>query len=559
LSDTFSFPSSWRWLDRPPLHLESGLFGHVVVVLYWRLGCVHSRAALREVVAATAGMSGQPVAVIAVHVATCEAENDESRLRMELSQLAGPVTAAIQPERDSLDSLPTVVLVNGAGVVKTRAVGVPRRGALQAAIDMLLAEERAAGRTVTVPFVPVTMRHSWDWAPAAVASDGDVFWVASPLQRRVFALNDDGEVTMVVGSGDEGCVDGPADEASFSQPVSLCVHDEFIVVADVQTHTLRAIDRHSGEVTTWCGTGVLGADDVGGAYGLDQALSSPAGLISRDGGLYVCMSGTNQIWQVDPMTGSAMAWLGRDFGGAEFQEPVAILSCDDSLWVVEAQGAALSVVDLAHVFKQSVSRSFLRPVDVAAHGDFIYVADSWQKAVIKVKVDDGSCETVFGADHGLIDPSGLAMDGNKLLIADAGADAIFRHDFDDPREGLVPVDVTGLPAQNSPQMVDVALLVEPLSMREFSDVTLHIEIAGHDDGAEAVVDVVDEAVPVLACARREEVSLAAGRVSVLLPIADSGDGVLRIRVMISGDVLSYLLPVQVVADGQLEGVLVAST
>ena len=30
----FAFSTSWRWLDRPPLRLDTGLQDHVVVVLF---------------------------------------------------------------------------------------------------------------------------------------------------------------------------------------------------------------------------------------------------------------------------------------------------------------------------------------------------------------------------------------------------------------------------------------------------------------------------------------------------------------------------------------------
>ena len=52
MSEAFAFEDTWRWLDRPPLHLATGLRGHVVLVLYWRLGCAHSRAQLHDAAAA---------------------------------------------------------------------------------------------------------------------------------------------------------------------------------------------------------------------------------------------------------------------------------------------------------------------------------------------------------------------------------------------------------------------------------------------------------------------------------------------------------------------------
>ena len=187
MTETFAIPPTWRWLDRPPLSLETGLKNHVLVVLYWRLGCVHSRVAMHELTMALAELVDQPVAAICVHVPTCEEERDEDRLRRCLQSSPAPVTVAIQPEA-SRERLPSMLLVDATSEVRVRAVGVPRRSSLRAAVQSLLVEARHAGLHVEVPFVPTALPMSRAWLPTAVAFDGERIWVASAVRRQVFGF-----------------------------------------------------------------------------------------------------------------------------------------------------------------------------------------------------------------------------------------------------------------------------------------------------------------------------------------------------------------------------------
>ncbi len=568
MTETFSFASSWRWLDRPPLRLETGLRDHVVVVLYWRLGCLHSRVALYELAMATAGFAEQAVAVVAVHVPTCDEERDDDRLRRFIRTLPHPVTVAVSDD-ESHTRLPTMRLLDAKSVVRVQADGVPRRSALRAAVKTLLDEASRAGQVTDVSFVPAAMPASSEWSPTAVASDGDRIWVASARCRQVYGLDQDGNVDIVVGSGAALTDDGPPELAAFSAPTSLAVHDEFLVVADSHHHTLRAIDRSTGEVTTWCGTGYLGNDEMGGSYGRDQALSSPSGIVSRDGGLFVCQAGTDQLWQIDPMTGSAMAWLGGDVAGyggdsyadqgTDFGEPVGLADDEQTLWVVEARSHTLSAVDLAHVQRRTVCTDFRRPVAVAVYGDRAFVADAYQAAVFVVNAIDGGCERFVGSDHGLVEPVSLAVHGDCLVIADLGADAVFVCDLNAADVELKRLPVGGIPDRNVQPLGPRATVTQSVELHEYSDVTLRVETPGYEDGTDVVVDVVDEGTALLACARNESTKVHNGAVTVLLPVEGAGLGALHMRLGFAGGAVHYLVPTTVTAEGELVATLLLPT
>lgn len=558
--DAFTFSPAWRWLDRPPLHLETGLEGHVVVVLYWRLGCAHSRAALSELALASARLGGRPVACVAVHAPVEDWEDDDDRVRRQLEQLPAPLVAAVAPDASDVERLPSMVLLDAAGAVQARAAGVPRRRRLREALEALSRQADEQGRAALVPFVPHAPGDRGGLRPVALAHDGEHLWIASAAQRRVLqvTVDDDarGVVARAFGSGAWGKQDGDAASCSFALPAALCVHDGFVAVADEQTHTLRAIDPQNNEVTTWVGTGQFGADDVGGGYGADQPLCSPAGAVSHDGGLYLCQAGVGQLWQVDPMTGAAMAWLGGTYGGEDLREPVGLAQHDDQLWIAEAGAGALTCVDLAHVEVHDRLEGMQRPRAVAVLGARVFVADAGAGAVLE-RVE-GALVARLGPEHGLREPVGLAVDGERLFISDVGADAVFAVGFQPEGDAALPlrrVELRGVPAAPKLRSGPRARIARPCQFPAHSDVALEVAVGDVEDGETVVVDVVDEAAPVLAAPRDTVVEARGGRVEILLPIAEGLIGALRVRLQVAGRTLCYVLPVTVTDSGATRGEL----
>lgn len=548
------FPASLRWLERPPCSVATGLRGHVVGLLLWRLGCVHSRQALAELASLPREFAGRAFAAIAVHTPIDPAEHDEARLRRVLCTLAVPVTVAVDAERALASllvvaSLPTLVLVDVDGTIAFCGRGEPVRLRLVEAIEGLLQRAERAGTAARVPFatcapVPSVPR----FTPSAIAIDGEWLWVAAAGHRRVYAVDRNGRVVRTIGSGRAGAADGDAAIASFHTPNGLCVHGQHVLVSDAGTHTLRAIDRTTGAVATWCGTGRRSTDRLGGGFGDHQGLCSPAGLTGlpafagHGNGLYFAQAGAHQLWQFDPETQAASAWLGsgerslRDGGEeATFAEPFGLAATETDLFVADAGNGALRRIDLGHNFVRTVIQSLARPTAVAVCGDAVFVAASWQPAVWRWR--EGAAATVWvDATAGLVEPVGLAVAGAELWLADVGADCLF---VGAPAAGteLRRVTFSEVPELPPPAPVEAALarLAMPVRVPEFSDVTLRIALPCGpaeqlDTTAPCEVDLIDEAVPVLACDRHVVASFEDGCAVLLAPIGDRGHGTLRIRV-----------------------------
>jgi hypothetical protein len=253
----------------------------------------------------------------------------------------------------------------------------------------------------------------------------------------------------------------------------------------------------------------------------------------------VAQAGAHQVWQFDPDTQAASAWLGtgsrglRDGGDdAAFAEPGGLAIADETLFVADAGSGALRAVDLAHQFVRTVATGLQRPSAVIATPHGAYCADAWAGTVARLAAD-GAFVPVFGAEQGLVEPVALACDGERLWIADAAADCLFVGDLPGPGP-LRRVDVA-LPVPARSPDAAAAQCAASVELLEFADVTLRVPLPlppGHtlDTAAPATIDCVDEGDPVLAAARRTAPTFADGRAVVLLPVAAHGEGCLRVRI-----------------------------
>ena len=573
-----AWPAKLQWLDRPPLALATGLRGHVTVLLLWRLGCVHSRLALAELASLQQQFAGRACAVVAVHTPVEAAEHDTARLQRTVAALAVPVTVAVDAEGAlrrtfAATALPLLVLADVDGAVAFCGRGEPIRMRLHDAIESLLQRAERRGTAARVPFVALRAVPPTLWMPTALAADGELLWVAAAGHRRIYAIDAQGRVQRSIGSGRVGADDGAAEVASFHSPNGLVVHGAHLLVADAGTHTLRAIERATGVVATWCGNGRRSTDRHGGGFGPQQGLCAPAGLAVHESGIYLALAGAHQLWQFDPDTQAAAAWSGsgvrslRDGEEPTFAEPMAIAVVEQAMLIADAGNGALRHLDLGHNFVRTVAQGLARPTAVVVRGEAVFVAASCASAVQRWQESAGLVDWM-GAAAGLREPVALASVGAQLWIADVGADCLFYGDPDQLDAALQRVDLAGAPALPPlPEDAPGALLAVPLQVPEFSDVTLRVELPCAadeqlDGGAPIEVDLVDEATPVLACDRQAMATADAGAAVLLAPFGDRGHGALRVRVSATvrrGPTAAphprrwhYVVPVEVGAGGELE-------
>lgn len=454
-------PASLQWLEQPqPPRLDPTLRGHVVVLLFWRLGCIHSLHALADLERLHRAFAGRAFAGLAVHSPQLDGERDLDRLRRRLTELDVGLAVAVDAGREAMhrfgaSAWPTLVLIDAAGSIRFHGRGEPDFDRLHGAVDRLLLEAAAQAQSASQIFVPQRLSPAPRRAlqPTRLCLAEDVLWIADTGNHRLLAVDaDSGALQLAVGSR-RGFEDGAAAAARLCLPRGLCVVDDgTMLVADCGNHALRAVDRGTGLVRTVCGSGQRGSDHFGGGFGIHQGLSSPSDLCRHDHATYVAMTGAHQLWQFDAETQGATAWLGtgeqalRDGSeAAGLAQPQALAAGADQLLVADAGNGAVRTVDLAHGRLGTRTAALQRPDGVALHRGEVLVADRWAGRVYRLA---GNVPVaLLDRSAGIMAPSGMVLRGDLLLIADPVAGCIWQLDLaaGQPASTLQAMPLSGLP------------------------------------------------------------------------------------------------------------------
>lgn len=234
--------------------------------------------------------------------------------------------------------------------------------------------ELGTGRAMLDPAPAAQGREQGLHSPSGVAVDGDAVLVASAAQHQLLRLGvEDGQVTLLCGSGNRGLADGLDREADFAHPQALCLAGRELAVLDGESSALRVFAMDRGEVRTLVGGGL---QDWGDADGEAARFQDPRGL-ARHG----------------------EDWLVADTG-------------NDKLRRVDARGRVrtLGVAGL------------LRPEALAVQGEQVFIADTGRHRIVRLDLQAGESETLtlrelplagtaFGTDYR--DLPGIELDAQQ--------------------------------------------------------------------------------------------------------------------------------------------------
>ncbi len=308
-------------------------------------------------------------------------------------------------------------------------------------------------------------------AKILVADDGRLF-IADTGHHRIIETHlnlemRQAEVLRVFGSSIAGLRDGKAGGARFNSPhgMALSASGNKLYVADTENHAIRCVDLISGEVTTLAGTGqkahgrlVLGAPT-------ETPLRSPWALCLIDRYLFIAMAGSHQIWvmidekEIGPFAGSgAEALVDGALNECGFNQPSEILEGLGHLWIADPEASAVRAISLVSEPKTitlvgqglfdygdqdgPANEALLQhPTGLAFQGETIYIADSYNHKVKTYDLKTGNVASLAGTGKsgnldGLADeasfyePEGLAIFGQKLLVADTNNHMIRVIDLD---------------------------------------------------------------------------------------------------------------------------------
>ncbi|TWD80331.1 thiol-disulfide isomerase/thioredoxin [Kribbella amoyensis] len=444
------------WLNTGGRELRLADFrGRFLLLDFWTFCCINCLHVLDEL-RPLEEKYGDALVIVGVHSPKFAHEGEEAAVRaaVERYEVGHPVLddpELVTWQNYTARAWPTLVLVDPNGYIVAQYSGEGHAHALDAQLAELIAEHEQAG-TLTrgrSPYVapepvPGELRF-----PAKVVALDNGFLVADAGNHSVVELAED--ATTVVrrfGTRERGFVDGPPDQATFSEPNGLTLlpaevaeragYD--VVVADTVNHALRGINLTTGITSTLAGTGKQWMDGDG-----TDVLSSPWDAAWWQGKVWIAMAGVHQLWTYDPLTRVTEVAAGTTNEGLRDGEPeqawfaqTSGLAADgDRLWLADSEISALRWIDTeVHTAVGTGLFDFgLRdgkadeallqhPLGVTVLPDgSIAVADTYNGAVRRYDPRQATVETMA---TGLAEPSGAVVVGNELFVVESAAHRLTR-------------------------------------------------------------------------------------------------------------------------------------
>ncbi|MFF9346773.1 NHL domain-containing thioredoxin family protein [Streptomyces sp. NPDC014734] len=451
------------WINTGGKELSLSDFrGRTLVLDFWTfccVNCLHVLDELREL----EEKHRDTVVIIGVHSPKFvhEAEHRAVVDAVERYEVRHPVLD--DPElatwkQYAVRAWPTLVVIDPEGYVVAQHAGEGHAHAIEKLVEELETEHAAKGtlRRGDGPYVPPepVATHLRFPGKALLLPDGG-FLVSDTTRHRLAEIESDGEtVRRYVGTGDRGYADGGFEGARFSEPQGLAeLPDGRIAVADTVNHTVRALDRTTGTVTTLAGTGSQwwqGSPTSGPAREVD--LSSPWDVAWFADRLWIAMAGVHQLWTYDPATGSVRVGAGTTNEGlvdgpaeeAWFAQPsgLAVSADGERLWVADSETSALRYVerdgdgfavrtavgtglfDFGHRDGAADQALFQHPLGVTALPDgSVAVCDTYNHALRRYDPASGEV-TTLATD--LREPSDAVLADGDLVVVESARHRLTR-------------------------------------------------------------------------------------------------------------------------------------
>ncbi len=472
------------------------LKGKVVLLDFWTfccINCLHVLAELRPL----EERFGDDLVVIGVHSPKFEYERDHEALVRAVARYDIGHPVLDDPDRATWDQYgvrawPTLVLVDPAGYAVAAVSGEGNAAALEKTIATMIEEHRAAGTLNETPVetLPTAVDSGPLRFPGKVATGPDgLLAVADSGHNRVVVAHTneaghEAEVLAVAGTGARGARDGGFAQAEFVDPQGLLFLDtQTLLVADTGNHLVRRLDLPSETVETIAGTGAQARWGATGGRAKGTALNSPWALELWDGMVAIAMAGPHQLWALDlekedigVLAGSGMENLADGPAKvAAMAQPSGLSSDDGRLWVVDSETSSLryldrsgrlstvvgsGLFDFGHKDGPAADALLQHPLGVVVTPEGPVVCDTYNSALRRY--DPQSNELITLAREDLSEPSGAAVLGGELLVADTNNHRIVRVGLDGE---VKPFEIRGLlPPAPVPVKGLVAVEIGPVEL-----------------------------------------------------------------------------------------------
>ena len=308
--------------------------------------------------------------------------------------------------------------------------------------------DKNSGNTITVA--------SSFYYPMDVVTDGRYLYIADTYNHYIKLFDPEtGNVSILSGMSGGGYADGLLAEARFLYPYGLTIQGSELFVAELLNDDIRVIDLTYGVVSTLSGTPeVRGNSD--GPPG-EGKFNSPADITIAGDYLYVADMGNHAIRAVNISTGELSTIAGYpphagvedETGGELFNVPGGVILDGDTLYVADTYNHSIRKIDIGTGKTTTIAGTpgvsgatdstespalFNLPTDVIINeaGDFIYIVDTYNHVVRSMNILTGEVRTFVGyplasgAQDGIgtnarfNSPKRGVRIGEKLYVVDTG-------------------------------------------------------------------------------------------------------------------------------------------
>jgi thiol-disulfide isomerase/thioredoxin len=456
------FPAGLSWLNAGRALALEELRGRIVLLDFWTYCCINCLHVIPDLKYLEAKYAGKPVAVIGVHSAKFTNEKDAANIRQAVwrYEIEHPVLVDSDFtvwQSYGVRAWPTLVLIDPEGYLLGIFSGEGNREIIENYIDVALDIFAHEGKLNPAPLAlePETteLAESFLLYPGKIAAhlESRRLAVADSNHHRIVVLTPSGKVVDLIGSGMPGRDDGDFETARFFHPQGLEWHDEDLIVCDTDNHLIRRIDFGSRSVGTIAGTGEQARHGQKGGAGIKTPLNSPWDIHLKGNTGYIAMAGPHQIWTIDLKTNRVDPFAGsghearRDGARLEaaFAQPSGITGDANRLFIADSEISSIRQIDLRQEKVGTLVGGDLfqfgdrdgtgdnvrlqHPLGVLYHEGQVFIADTYNHKIKVLDPEQRQCKTFLGAGKPgcadgeapqFFEPSGLAMLGNDLFIAD---------------------------------------------------------------------------------------------------------------------------------------------
>ncbi len=462
-------PVGWLNTNRP-ITLKQ-LRGKIVILDFWTYCCINCMHVIPEL-RALEEKYNKDLVVIGIHSAKFTNEKDTDHIRNAIMRydIRHPVANDANLtlwHSYGITAWPTLVVISPDGKIVRSVSGEGTYPMLDRVIAGLIIEYGKLGQLNTKP-LPVSLERAKQPTRAlnfpgkmAIDEANKLLFISDSGHNRIVVTDLDGKIRYVIGSGQEGRVDGTYSQAKFHNPEGIALHAGSLWIADTDNNAIRKVDLAAKQVTTVGGNGYSRRYPM--SYTGDPAktmFNSPWDLVFAGDKLFIAMAGAQQIWWLDPGQQKTGIYAGLGFEGltngklnlSNFAQPSGITTDGKSLFVADSEASAVRKLPIASspdakvetlighdLFKfgdkdGNYDAALLQhPLAITFANGTLYIADSYNHK-IKILDPDHKVITTFlgtgkaGSSDGpqveFSEPAGLAATGSALYVCDTNNHAV---------------------------------------------------------------------------------------------------------------------------------------